>query len=66
MEIQKKKSISASLTTLKPLTVCHYNCRKFLERQIADNLTCHLRSLHVGQEATVRMEHGTTGSISQY
>ena len=27
---------------------------------IADHLTCLLRNLHVGQEATVRTGHGTT------
>ena len=27
---------------------------------IPDHLTCHLRSLHAGQEATVRTGHGTT------
>ena len=32
---------------------------------IPGHLTCLLRSLYAGQEATVRMEHGTTGSISQ-
>ena len=27
---------------------------------IPDHLTCFLRNLHAGQEATVRTEHGTT------
>ena len=27
---------------------------------IPDHLTCLLRNLHAGQEATVRTEHGTT------
>ena len=27
---------------------------------IADHLTCFLRNLHVGQEATVKTRHGTT------
>ena len=27
---------------------------------IPDHLTCHLRKLYAGQEATVRTEHGTT------
>ena len=30
------------------------------EMGIADRLTCLLRNLYVGQEATVRTEHGTT------
>ena len=32
------------------------------EMGIADHLTCLLRNLHAGQEATVRTGHGTTGS----
>ena len=30
---------------------------------IPDHLTCFLRNLYAGQEATVRTEHGTTGWI---
>ena len=30
------------------------------EKRIADNLTCLLRNLYAGQEATVRTRHGTT------
>ena len=41
----------------EPLTVwITTNCGKFL---IADNLTCLLRNLYAGQEATVRTRHGT-------
>ena len=29
---------------------------------VPDHLTCLLRNLHAGQEATVRSRHGTTGS----
>ena len=37
------------------------NCRKFLEETgIPDHLTCLLRNLYAGQEATVRTGHGTT------
>ena len=51
----RKKSASASLTTWKPLTVCiTANCGKYLEMGLPDHLTCLLRNLHVGQEATVR------------
>ena len=32
------------------------------EMGMADHLTCLLRNLYVDQEATVRTEHGTTGS----
>ena len=30
------------------------------EMELPDHLTCLLRSLYAGQEATVRTEHGTT------
>ena len=36
------------------------NCGKFLEMGIPDPLTCLLRNLYAGQEATVRTGHGTT------
>ena len=56
----RKTSISASLTTPKPLTVwITTNCGKFLELGIPDHLTCLLRNLYAGQEATVRTGHGT-------
>ena len=62
--IKKKdnsKRTSASLTTLKPLTVwTTTNCGKFLKvTGILDHLTCLLRNLYAGQEATVRTRHGT-------
>ena len=45
----------------KPLTVwTTTNCGKFLEMGIPDHLTCLLRTLFAGQEATVRTGHGTT------
>ena len=36
------------------------NCRKFLKMETPDHLTCLLRNLYAGQEATVRSGHGTT------
>ena len=36
------------------------NCEKFFEMGIPDHLTCLLRNLHAGQEATVRTGRGTT------
>ena len=52
---------SASLTMLKPLTVWITRNWKILkEMGIPDHLTCLLRSLYAGQEATVRTGHGTT------
>ena len=56
----QEKLTSASLTTLKPLTVwITTNCGKFLQMGILDHFTCLLRHLHAGQEATIRTEHGT-------
>ena len=57
-ENSRKTSTSASLTTLKPLTVWIITiCGKLL---IPDHLACLLRNLYVSQEATVRTWHGTT------
>ena len=36
------------------------NCGKFLKMKIPDHLTCLLRNLHAGQEATIRTRHGIT------
>ena len=56
----RKTSTSASLTTLKPLTVWITTNWKILkEMGIPDHLTCLLRNLYAGQEATVRTRHGT-------
>ena len=44
----------------KPLTVVHNKLLKILkEMGIPDHLTCLLRNLYVGQEATVRTGHRT-------
>ena len=59
-ESSRKTSTSALLTTPKPLTVWITKCGKFLEMGISDHLTCLLRNLCAGQEATVRTGHGTT------
>ena len=49
------------LTMPKPLTVWITTNWKILkEMGIPDHLTCLLRNLYVGQEATVRTGHGTT------
>ena len=54
-------SISALLTTPKPLTVWITTNWKILQEVgIPDHLTCLLRNLYAGQEATVRTGHGTT------
>ena len=56
----QKTSASASLSTLKPLTVWIATNWKILkEMRIPDHLTCLLRNLHAGQEATFRTRYGT-------
>ena len=58
-ESSRNKSASASLTTPKPLTVWITTNWKILkEMGIPDHLTCLLRNLYAGQEATVRTGHG--------
>ena len=60
-ESSRKISISALLTLPKPLTVWITTNWKILkEMGISDHLTCLLRNLYAGQEATVRAGHGTT------
>ena len=58
----QKYIYSASLTTLKISDwVDHNNLWKILQEMgIPDHLTCLLRNLYAGQEATDRMRHGTT------
>ena len=57
----RKTSTSVWLTMPKPLTVYHKKLWKILlEMRIPDHLTCLLRKLCAGQEATVRTGHGTT------
>ena len=60
-ESSRKISTSASLTMPKPLTVWITTNWKILQEMgIPDHLTCLLRNLYAGQEATVRTGHGTT------
>ena len=60
-ESSRKTSISALLTMPKPLTVwIIINWKILQEMGIPDHLTCLLRNLYAGQEATVRTGHGTT------
>ena len=60
-ESTRKISTSALLTMPKPLTVwITINCKILKEMGIPDHLTCLLRNLYAGQEATVRTGHGTT------
>ena len=60
-ESSRKTFTSASLTTPKTLIVwITTNSRKLLEMGIPDHLTCLLRNLYAGQEATVRTGQGAT------
>ena len=57
----RKISTSASLTIPKPLIVWNTTKWKILkEMAIPEHLTCLLRNLYAGQEATVRTGHETT------
>ena len=57
----RKTSISALLTIPKPVTVwITINWKIMKELRIPDHLTCLLRNLYAGQEATVRTGHETT------
>ena len=61
-ESSRKTSISALLTMPNPLTVwITIDCEKFFKRwELPDHLTCLLRNLYSGQEATVRTGRETT------
>ena len=60
-ESSRKTSISALLTMPKPLTVwITINWKILKELGIPDHLTCLLRNLYAGQEATVKNGHGTS------
>ena len=60
-ESSRNTSISALLTMLKPLTVrITTNWKILKEMGIPHHLTCLLRNLYAGQEATVRTGHETT------
>ena len=62
-ESSRKTSISALLTTPKPSTVDHNKLWKILQEMgIPDHLTCLLRNLYAGQEATELDMEQQTGS----
>ena len=61
----RKTSTSSSLTTQKPLTLWITTNWKILkEVGITDHLTCVLRNVYAGQEATVRTRHN--GSVPNW
>ena len=60
-ERSRKTSISALLTMPTPSTVDHKKLWKILkEMGMPDHLTCLLRNVYAGQEATVRIGHRKT------
>ena len=60
-ESSKKAFMSALLTMPKPLTVwITINWKILKDMGIPAHLTCLLRNLYAGQEATVRTGQGTT------
>ena len=60
-ESSRKTSIPALSAMPKPMTVwITINWEILQEMGIPDHLTCLLRNLYAGQEATVRTGHGTT------
>ena len=64
-ENTRKTSTSALLTTSKPLTVWITTNGKILQEMgIPDHLTCLLRNLHAGQEAT-DMEQQTGSKLEK-
>ena len=59
--LEKAEEPEIKLTTPKPLTVwIKTNCEKFLEMVIPEHLSCLLKNLYAGQEATVRIKQGQT------
>ena len=59
-ESSRKKSNSTLASMPKPLSVWNTTLLKILqEMEISDHLTCLLRNLYAGQEATVRTIRGT-------
>ena len=58
----RKTSTAVSSTTPKPFDCVDHNklWKVLREKRIPDHLTCLLRNLFVGQEATVRTLYGTT------
>ena len=61
-ESSRKTSTSALLTMPRPFDCVHHNklWKILKEMGIPDHLTCLLRNLYAGREATIRNEHGKT------
>ena len=58
----QKKIYFCFIDSVKAFDCVHHNklWKIFKEMEIPDHLTCPLRNLYAGQEATVRTGHGTT------
>ena len=65
-ESSRKSSSSASLTILKPLIVWITTNFEKTEKGIPDHLTCLLRNLCAGQEATVRTRTWKNGLVPNW
>ena len=61
VRLRRETSTSASLTMLKAFDYVNYNklWKILKERRISDHLTCLLRNLYTGHEATVKTGQGT-------
>ena len=60
-QANSRKTSTASLTKLKPLTVWITTNWKILQEMgIPDHFTCLLRNLYADQEAIVKIRHGAT------
>ena len=57
---ESSRKTSASSTTVKPLTMWITTNWKILKEMEIPDLTCLLRNMYAGQEATVRTGHGAT------
>ena len=61
LAISNRKTSASALLICQSLCVDHNKLWKFLkEMGIPNHLTCLLRNLYAGQEATARTGHGTT------
>jgi hypothetical protein len=62
-----QKPSTSSLTMQKPLTLWIMTKWKILQDMgISDHFICLLRKLYVGQEATVKIGHGTTELVHNW
>ena len=61
VRLRIESSTSSSLTMLKAFDYVNYNklWKILKEMRIPDHLTCLLRNLYIGQEATVKTGQGT-------